>query len=249
MIRFGVGSTPSPMAGVSRRRIATTMLALLIGIAGGGALFGQSGDDWYVGKPIADVRFDGLRHVAESDLRAIVQPYIEQVFSLDLFWELQGRLYATDLFESLESNAVAVDDEQSAVIVEFLVQERPLVGSVDLVGNQRVRDTELLDVMDLSRGDVFDPIKLDADESAIRGLYVAKGYPDATITIDSVRDDEAGEVAVIVQVVEGFEVTVDDIRFVGNEFASESTLRGRMSTKKRSLFESGAFREVTPAGR
>ena len=244
MVRPKTGAVPGSEPPV-RRRIAAAMLVLLAGIVGGGTLYAQSGDDWYVGKPIADVRFDGLRHVAESDLREIVQPYVEQVFTLDLFWELQGRLYATDLFESLESNAVAVDDEQSAVIVEFLVQERPLVGSVELVGNQRIRDTELLEVMELSRGDVFDPIKLDADESAIRGLYVTKGYPDAAITIDTVRDDEGGEVAVVVQVVEGFEVTVDEIRFVGNEFASESTLRGRMRTKKRSLFESGAFREVT----
>jgi outer membrane protein insertion porin family len=227
------------------RRIAVALVALLAGIGAGGTLYAQSGDDWYVGKPIADVRFDGLRHADESDLREIVRPYVEREFTLDLFWELQGRLYATDLFESLESNAVAVDDERSAVIIEFLVQERPVVGSVDMVGNQRVRDAELLEVMELSRGDVFDPIKLDADESAVRGLYVTKGYPDAVVTIDTVRDDEAGEVAVIVQVVEGFEVTVEEIRFVGNEFASESTLRGRMRTKKRSLFESGAFREVT----
>ena len=231
--------------GASGRRFAAAVLALLAGIAVGSTLHAQSGDDWYIGKPIADVRFEGLRHAAESDLREIVRPYVEREFTLDLFWELQGRLYATDLFESLESNAVAVDDGQTAVIIEFLVQERPVVGSVDIVGNQRIRDTELLEVMELSRGDVFDPIKLDADESAVRGLYVTKGYPDATITIDTVRDDEAGEVAVIVQVVEGFEVTVDEIRFVGNEFASESTLRGRMRTKKRSLFESGAFREVT----
>ena len=226
------------------RWVSAALVVLISGIGGGVMLYAQSGDDWYVGKPIADVRFTGLRHVAASDLREIVQPYVEQVFTLDLFWELQGRLYATDLFESLESNAVAVDDEQSAVIVEFLVQERPVVGSVDLDGNQRIRDTELLEVMDLSRGDVFDPIKLDADEAAIRGLYVTKGYPDATIAIETVRDDEAGEVAITVRVAEGFEVTVDEIRFVGNEFASESTLRGRMLTKKRSLFESGAFREV-----
>ena len=246
-----VGSAQAPRAarhalsGASPRRLAVAVLALLGGIVGSATLYAQSGDDWYVGKPIADIRFAGLRHVAEADLREIVQPYVERVFTLDLFWELQGRLYATDLFESLESNAIAVDDQQSAVIVEFRVQERPLVGSVELAGNQRVRDTELLEVMELSPGDVFDPIKLDADEAALRGLYVAKGYPDASIAIDTVRDDEAGEVAVTVQVAEGFEVTVDEIRFVGNEFASESTLRGRMRTKKRSLFESGAFRATT----
>ena len=201
--RHAAANRRTPAAPALRRAVAA-LLVLLGAVAGGAGLYAQSNDDWYVGKPIADVRFAGLRHVSGADLREIVQPYVEQVFTLDLFWELQGRLYATDLFESLESNAIAVDDERSAVIVEFLVQERPVVGSVDLVGNQRIRDTELLEVMDLSRGDVFDPIKLDADEAAIRGLYVAQGYPDAVVTIETVRDDEAGEVAVTVQVAEGF---------------------------------------------
>ena len=228
------------------RRTACAVVAVLLGaFVGGGVVFAQDSGDWYLGKPIAGIQFSGLRHVAESDLRAIVEPYVEQVFTLDLFWELQGKLYATDLFESMESNAIAADDDQSAVIVEFQVLERPVIAEIELVGNRRVRSTDVLEVMELARGDVFDPIKLDADEAAVRALYVSRGFPDVTVSSSTVRDEEAGEVTVTLEVSEGLSVTVEEIRFVGNQFASESTLRGRMRTRRRSLFESGAFREAT----
>ena len=98
--------------------------------------------------------------------------------------------------------------------------------------------------MSLAGGDVFDPITLNADEAAVLALYAEKGYPDATVNIATVPDEEAGEVALTVAVAEGYAVSVERILFVGNQFASESTLRGRMLTKQRSLFESGAFREA-----
>ena len=228
------------------RRIPAALLLAVVSLLTVVPLFAQEqADDWYLDKPIARIRFLGLRHVVEGELRPIVRPYLERPFTLDLFWELQGKLYATDLFESLESNAVAADADQSAVIIEFLVQERPLVSSIEVTGNQRVRNAEILEVMGLARGDVFDPIKLNADEASVLALYVGKGYPDAAVTASSERDEAAGEVAVTVTIVEGFPMSVERIRFVGNEFASESTLRGRMRTKQRSLFDSGAFREAT----
>ena len=227
------------------RRALAAILPVVVSLLTVAPLLAQDQtDDWYLDKPIVSIRFVGLRHVAEIDLRPIVQPYLDRPFTLDLFWELQGKLYATDLFASLESNAVAPDDERSAVIIEFVAQERPLVGAIAVTGNRGLRRTEILEVMSLARGDVFDPITLNADEAAVLALYAGKGYPDAAVNMVTVDDAEAGEVEVTVEINEGYTVSVERILFVGNEFASESTLRGRMLTKQRSLFESGAFREA-----
>ena len=227
------------------RLVPTAVLFAMAGLLAVVPLYSQDQtDDWYIDKPIVAIRFVGLRHVAEFDLRPIVQPYLERPFTLDLFWELQGKLYATDLFASLESNAVAPDDDRSAVIIEFVAQERPLVGAITVTGNRGLTSTEIREAMSLAGGDVFDPITLNADEAAVLALYAEKGYPDATVNIATVPDEEAGEVALTVAVAEGYAVSVERILFVGNQFASESTLRGRMLTKQRSLFESGAFREA-----
>ena len=234
----------APLLRIARRAPAA-ILPAVVSLLTVMPLFAQDqDDDWYLDKPIVSIRFVGLRHVNEVDLRPIVQPYLERPFTLDLFWELQGKLYATDLFAGLESNAVAPDEERSAVIIEFVAQERPLVGAIAVTGNRGLRHAEILEVMSLAGGDVFDPITLNADTAAVVALYADKGYPDAAVNMVTVTDEAAGEVAVTVEISEGSSVSVEQILFVGNDFASDSTLRGRMLTKQRSLFESGAFREA-----
>ena len=229
------------------KRWLAAVLVLGAGMAVPATLIAQEADsgdgEWYLGKPIAEVRFSGLRHVPESELTPIVSPYLEQPFTLDLFWELQGKLYATDQFDGLESNAVAADAARSAVIVEFIVQERPLVAEILVTGNQRVRTGDILAEVLIQRGDPFDTTALATDEANVRALYLGRGYPDVVVSTDIDRDEAGGEVAVTFEVAEGVLVTVEDLEFVGNEFASDGTLRRRMRTKPRSLFSSGAFRE------
>ena len=230
-------------------RLLTAALVVAISVTASAALIAQEASagngEWYLGKPIAEVRFTGLRSVRETELRPIVSPYLDQPFSLELFWELQGKLYATDLFDGLESNAVAAAAARSAVIIEFVVQERPLVADVLVTGNQRVRTGDILAAVLMASGDVFDTTALTADEASVRALYLGRGYPDVVVSTAIERDEAEGEVTVTFEIAEGVQVTVEEIEFVGNEFASDSTLRGRMRTKRRSLFASGAFQETT----
>ena len=91
----------------------------------GGAEAGGQGpqsapQEWYVGKPIKDFTFTGLITIKAEDLRAIVAPYIGQSFSVDpLLWEIEGKLYALDYFETIVPNALPADDAKSAVIIQF----------------------------------------------------------------------------------------------------------------------------------
>ena len=222
--------------------LAALWLSLALGVAP--SLAAQEAAEWYLDKPIADIRFLGLDAVAESDLEPIVRPYLGQDFTLDLFWELQNRLYATDLFDQLESNAVPVDDRRQEMVVEFAVTERPTVADLTIAGNRRIRTLEITDVVLLKTGDVFTGTAANADRDAIRALYLEKGYTDALVDYETERDEEQNTVAVTFRITEGSRVTIEEILFDGNEFASEGTLRRQMDTKRRSLLDTGAFEEA-----
>ncbi|HTP60198.1 MAG TPA: hypothetical protein VMM82_14840, partial [Spirochaetia bacterium] len=74
--------------------------------------------DWYVGKPIKDFTFTGLVTVKESELKPIVSPYIGQAFRVDpLLWDIEGKLYALDYFETIVPNALPSDAARSGVII------------------------------------------------------------------------------------------------------------------------------------
>jgi len=227
-------------------RAARALALTLLFVSLTAALPAQSAsvEEWYIGKPISDFTFTGLVTVKADDLRAIVKPYIGSSFSLELLWEAQAKLFALDSFESIEPNANPVDETRAAVVIEFVVKERPAISAIEILGNTGLRSGEILDKIVLKKGDLTNPGKLKADEEAIRALYLDKGYTDIAVTGSTVEAETPGTVKLIFQIVEGLPTTIREVRFSGNAFASESTLRNLMKTKPQALFNSGVFQEA-----
>jgi outer membrane protein insertion porin family len=153
------------------------LLVLALAFSG----FAQQTDEWYQDKPIKDVVFSGLKHVDYTELEGVVEPFIGQLFNDDVFWELQGRLYALEYFELISPSAVPADSLGSEVIIRFTVVERPIISRITFVGNTGVRRSELLDVVSLKVNDVANQVKLRLDELAITGKYLEKGFPDGQV--------------------------------------------------------------------
>ena len=72
-------------------------------------VFAQESDDWFQGRPIRRIVFDGLVNVRPHDLEGITDPYLNRLFSDDLYWELLGRLYALEYFDNITPSAVRAD--------------------------------------------------------------------------------------------------------------------------------------------
>ena len=227
-------------------RAARTLALILLFASLAAALSAQSAneEEWYIGKLISDFTFTGLVTVKADDLRAIVKPYIGRIFSLELLWEAQAKLFTLDSFESIEPNANPADETRAAVVIEFVVKERPAISAIEILGNTGLRSGEILDKIVLKKGDLTNPGKLKGDEEAIRALYLDKGYTDVAVTGSTVEAETPGTVKVIFQIVEGLPTTIREVRFSGNSFASESTLRNLMKTKPQALFNSGVFQEA-----
>jgi len=200
-------------------------------------------EEWYINKPIKEFTFTGLKTIAESELQPIVKPYVGKKFTLDLFWEVQEKLYALDYFESIESNAKPGDSEKKSVIIEFVVKERPTISKIEIQGNSHIRTGDILDKIVLKKGDMINESKLKADEEAVKNLYLEKGFANVEVNTRKAVDEKNNTVKITFEIVEGEQTTIKEIKFVGNSYASDSTLRGVMKTKVQSLFNSGVFQE------
>jgi outer membrane protein insertion porin family len=224
-------------------KIFLASLLLLLAFVSGVAAQATE-QEWYVDKPIKDFTFRGLATVKADDLKPVVKPYIGQKFSVDpLLWEIEAKLYALDYFETIVPNALPADDSKSSVIIEFEVKERPSIAAVEVTGNTSVRTNEITDKVLLKRGDLANQSRLQADIEAVRSLYLDKGYTDVTVNGSFVPADKESTVKAVFTVTEGVPTTIKEVRFSGNTFASESTLRGIMKTKPQFLFDSGVFQE------
>ncbi|MDR2553278.1 MAG: outer membrane protein assembly factor BamA [Treponema sp.] len=200
--------------------------------------------DWYQGKPIRDIRFEGLKSVRLSELEDTVDSYRGRAFSDDLFLELQGRLYALEYFELITPAALPSDPSGSAVIIQFTVVERPTVARVSFTGNSALKRRDLMSAISTKTSDVANILIIRSDEAAIRGRYMEKGFPDVQIRSE-IRQGKDNTVEVIYHIAEGERIIIKDIYFEGNTVFSSSTLRGRLSMKSRGIGpgKSGAFQD------
>ncbi|MDR2803125.1 MAG: outer membrane protein assembly factor BamA [Treponema sp.] len=205
-------------------------------------IFAQD-DEWYVGKPIEKITFNGLRHVKQSDIEGVTEQYVAKTFTDEIFWELTGQLYALELFEEINPTAVPADPLGSAVIIHFTVTERPYISSIVFEGNKGLRRSELLDAISLKPNDVINQLKLRVDEQALLDKYLEKGFPDAAVSVETATDKN-GSIKVTFIISEGDKITIEGILFEGNNVFSSNTLQSQLSLKKKNLLNDGAFQEA-----
>jgi len=199
-------------------------------------------EGWYLGRPIRDITFEGLGNVRPADLEGVVNPFRGRAFDYALFWELQGALWALEFFDMIEPSAVPVDPEGTAVILRFVVTERPVINRIVFVGNSAIRRNALLDTITTSARDVVNHTRIRLDELAIVARYLERGFPDVQVRseIHAVGNDTV----LTFHITEGEMVSIQEIRFEGNSSFSDRTLRGRISLRARTRFQRGAFHEA-----
>ena len=204
--------------------------------------FAQQSDDWYQGKPIKDIIFDGLVHVSAMELEGITDPYKGQAFSDDIYWDILGRLYALEYFENITPTAVRADALGNEVVIRFTVTERPTVSRINFVGNSGLRRNELLDTVTIKINDVATQVKLRVDELALINKYLEKGFPDIKVRSET---QTANNSTVIVNfyIDEGEKIAIERFVFEGNTIFSSRTLQRQLSLKTKGIIADGAFQE------
>jgi outer membrane protein insertion porin family len=210
----------------------------------GAPVVGSSAGTWYQGKPIQDIVFEGLHSIKASELDGIMEPFIGAIFNDEIFWEIHGRLYALEYFDSITPTAIPADAAGNAVIIRFRVTERPMVSRIVFSGNKAVPRGQLLDTVSIKTNDIVNQAKLRLDEAALVSKYLEKGFPDVRVS-SAVQTNRNGTVQITFYIAEGEKLTIEEIIFEGNSVFSTRTLRGQLSLKpKGGPFNDGAFQEA-----
>jgi len=203
----------------------------------------RSEDTWYLGKPIKDIIFNGLKNIKSSELDALMNPYKGQMFNDTLFWDIQGKLYALEYFDRIEPSTRRANAEASEVIIVFSVVERPVITRINFTGLSGLRRTELMDVITSKNGDIYNQAKIRMDVEAIRNKYIEKGYPNVSVTASEIRTGEIS-VTLVFNIMENDRISISKIEFQGNSKYTANVLRRQLSLKAKTLINSGAFQEA-----
>ena len=200
-------------------------------------------DEWYYGKNVRDVRFNGLVTTKKNELDGTVSSFIGQPFTDELMANLYDRLYSLDIFSEITPQATKGDERRSTVILVFNVVEKPKITSIKFTGNKQVRSSELKTAISIKTKEIFVTSKMLLDERALRDFYLKKGYTKAVVTA-SAEEKEDG-VTVTFNIEEGHTTVISNITFEGNTVVTDKTLRKQLSMKESGLFKKGEFQEAS----
>ncbi len=202
----------------------------------------QQSENWYYGKPIKSISFEGLKNINPVELDGITSPFIGRDFSDEVYFDLLEKIYSLEFFDEVNPVALPADPKYESVILKFSVTERPVITRILFQGNNRIRNGELLDAASLKEKDIYNDIKARLDERAIRDLYLQKGYTN--VKVSSSARETADGVELVFTIDEGAQTVISSIDFQGNSVVASKTLKGKLSLKEAGVFNKGAFREA-----
>ncbi len=197
-------------------------------------LFSQEED--YEGKRITavDIRYSNSRTVPDKRLYDVIQTRAGSEYSsLRVNSDLE-RLIERGLVHP--DTRVAVTPVGKGVRVTFEVRASSVMGGVDFTGNHRFTAREIREELKLESGRVLNDRALSKAQAGIIQMYQEAGYPDVKVSWRNVATARAAYNDVIFDIVEGREISMNSIQFVGNRQFDSTQLRQLMKTKERGLF-------------
>ncbi len=199
---------PSRMRGIAWGALLSTLVAAL--------------PAWAVDPfTVRDIRVEGLQRVEPGTIFASLPFRVGDTFSDDLGSAAIRSLFGLGLFSDVR---LQVDGEVLVVIVE----ERPTVADITFSGIREFDNDVLrraLRDVGLTEGRPFDRALADRAEQELKRQYLNRSMyaVDVTTTVTPI---ERNRVNINFSVAEGDVTRIREIRVVGNEAFSDSTLRG-----------------------
>ncbi|MFQ5491972.1 MAG: POTRA domain-containing protein, partial [Phycisphaerae bacterium] len=210
-----------------------SLVALVVGWAGVSARASAQPE----GPIIDQVQIVGTVKTSETYVQSVIQTAAGDSLDRTRLDEDVRRLLQTGRFLTASADTITRDGQ---LIVVFEVAERPTVSAVRVVGNLKIKDKDLLELIPLNPGDPVDAFGVREGADGIEAAYREKGYSNVTVSHDADLLSRTGELLYTVE--EGPRHRIRRIRFEGNTAYPDNELNGRIVSKTRFwVFRDGNF--------
>lgn len=141
---------------------------------------------------------------------------------------------ALDRFVSVVANVIRQENpdthQATGVVVQYVVVERPIANSVEIVGNRQFRDQEIRDALIARSGGAVDPFSVETDRHTIEDMYRKRGFSQASVEVDQAA---LAQGIIRYRITEGPRARITQVRFDGNANVDSDFLKFKVQTKRR----------------
>jgi outer membrane protein insertion porin family len=151
------------------------------------------------------------------------------------------KLQSSGLFET-----VAIEPRGGTLVIN--VVELPTLNRVTFEGNRRIKNEQLALLVGSTERRVFNPAQAEADAAAIAEAYTSEGRIAARVQPRIIKLNQ-NRVNLVFEILEGDNVEVERLSFVGNRKFSDRRLRRVLGTKQAGFFRRLVRRDTFVEGR
>jgi outer membrane protein insertion porin family len=181
---------------------------------------------------VADVKVRGNDRIETEAIKSNVKTKKGEILKPEQVSEDIRSIYKMGYFEKVDAE---VTDSAQGKILTFVVQENPTVQEIQIKGNKKIKEKDILAAIVTKPYSVLQRNVVSDDVQKILKLYQQKGYYNAGVSskIDFPKDPRKAIVTFNIE--EKDKVYIKTIEFVGNKHFSSRKLRGVMQTKVKSI--------------
>ncbi len=191
-----------------------------------------------VGKVVKQIIFQGNRRYDESTLKYSI--------GTKEGLKLSDSRLAEDVSTLLTFFArvtIKMEEMTDGVRITFIVEENPVTTSVIFRGFTALSNQDLNAAVGTKEGYPFAKFKIEQDRLLLTDMLKKKGYYFAEVQAASGAYGEGRQV--VFTAIEGPEVEVDEVRFIGNESIDSDTLLSNMILDESGFLSSTSFVQRT----
>jgi len=173
---------------------------------------------------ISEILIEGNKRIETQVIREHLHFKVGEAFDSSKISDDLQKLYQLGFFEDISFSL------QSGVL-KVVVKERPMIVSIDIDGNDKLDEDEIREVIQTKGFTSLNPNLLKSDTLRIKARYEQDGYYLAEVKAET-KSVSGDGVELTFKISENKKVSINKIEFNGNHFASDFTLRRKMTTKK-----------------
>jgi len=176
---------------------------------------------------IKEVTITGYSRISPDAIRFRIKTSKGDILHKDTIRKDIEEIYAMGYFEKCDATF-----ENN--LVNFQVKEYPVIMSIEVKGNEEVKEKEILDAIGLKKFDILNTRLLKTSIDRIKTMYRERGFYKVDVTSETKQTE--GGITLTFTVKENEQLYVRGIEFDGNKHISSSDLRGAIDTKTRWWF-------------
>jgi len=187
---------------------------------------------------VREILVEGNDHLSRDRILLGFGVRVGEELSAESVREGIRRLYDMGYLSDVEVLGEPNDD--GTITLTLVVEERSRIAEIVIRGNDRIDESDIEDVLRITKGTPFDVSRLEDTRVAVKALYEEKGFPSATVEPSTVELG-GNRVRIVFEIVEGVRVNVREITFEGNKSLESDDLQKVMETKEDRWWRTDAF--------